>query len=157
MHHGLGARRRSVSSEPAAASTAAPVVITPSGRMLSEPAIPTKGAASAPRPKRAVPRIEPAVPAICGYSDSASVVPAGDENCAPEASRNSEAITTASGIGTSPVRSRPRHPAPVSPIPRNSAPCTFHRSAVRPPSHPKSTPPAEFSANAAAYHCGDRP
>ena len=87
------------------------MVTTPRGRMLRAPATPTRGAAMPPNPKRTMPSRDDAVPAICGYSTSASVVAGGEEIATPAASRNSDTITTHSGMATIPDASRPRAPS----------------------------------------------
>jgi hypothetical protein len=123
--------------------------------MLVEPATPTSGAATPPKPYRTVPSTDDAVPAICGYSASARVVAGGEEIDTPPASRNSDTMTTHNGIGVRPAVSSPAAPTPATTTPTARVPATLHRSALRPLSHPNSAKPAEFSPR--ADDRGDRP
>ena len=118
--------------------------------MLSAPAMPTSGAATPPNPNRTMPSSDEAVPAICGYSTSASVVAGGDEIATPLARRKSDTITTHSGIAVSPETSSPAAPSPATRMPTARVPPMLHRSAARPARYPKVMKPAELSPNASA-------
>lgn len=132
-------------------------VTTPSGRMLVAPATPTSGAATPPKPNRTIPSRDDAVPAIRGYSARASVVAGVEEIATPLARANSETMTTHSGSAVSPDASRPAAPIPATRMPMVRVPGMLHRSDERPERNPKIMKPAELSANAAAYACGESP
>ena len=93
-----------------AASAIEVMVTSPSGRMVAAPAMPTSGAAMAPNAKRAIPSSDEAVPAICGYSASASVVVGGVVTATPLTMMKSETMTTTTGPAVSTGKQQPARP-----------------------------------------------
>ena len=146
---GAGTRRRR--------GATATVVTTPRGRMLSAPATPTSGAATPPNPNRTMPSSDEAVPAICGYSTSASVVAGGDgdrDAAGEEEQRHDHDPQRHRGEARREQAERRRARRPAMPTAR--VPAMLHRSAARPARYPKVMKPAELSPNASGVRRAGR-